>query len=93
MRQNIGFSEVDSRAAVTDSKPTSNTNVLYSCLHEAPTQSTVGMSTIASIAFRLETVECRPTAGMTASSVDRKALQSGFSMLQMEDEPDECGDT
>jgi len=92
IRQNIGFSDVETRAVVSDSEPTSNTNVVHSCLH-AHTHCTVAISTIASIAFRLETVECKSTAGMTASSVDRKALESGFSMMQMEDEPDECGDT
>ena len=91
IRQNIGFSDVEMRAVVSDSEPTSNTNV-HSCLH-AHTHCTVGISTISFTAL-LERVECRkPTAGMTASYVDRKALESGFSMMQMEDEPDECGDT
>ena len=91
VRQNIGFSEMELTAATSDTEPTYNyTKVVQ--LHETPTQSTVGISTITSTALS-RTVECRPTAGLTASSVERNGLEGEVRMLQMEDEPDEYGDT
>ena len=91
VRQNIGFSEMEVIAATSDTEPTYNyTKVVQ--LHETPTQSTVCISTIASTALS-RTVECSPTAGLTASSVERNGLEGEVRMLQMEDEPDEYGDT